>query len=76
MLDSLRVHHHKVLKAWVGERGEQIELFYLRTYSPQLNLEERHNADLKHEVGKRVPVRTKAEFITMYGAPEKLKAWH
>jgi transposase len=38
-----------------------IELFYLPSYSPQLNPEERLNADLKQEMGKRVPVRTKAK---------------
>ena len=42
-------------------RVDQIELFYLPSYSPQLNPEERLNADLKQEMGKRVPVRTKAK---------------
>ena len=32
---------------------------YLPRYSPQLNPEERLNADLKQQIGKRVPVRTK-----------------
>ena len=31
------------------------------SYSPQLNPEELLNADLKQEMGKRVPVRTKAK---------------
>jgi len=61
ILDNLRVHHSKVVKAWVAERIDQIELFYLPSYSPQLNPEERLNADLKQEMGKRVPVRTKAK---------------
>ena len=43
------------------ERKDQIELFYLPSYSPQLNPEERLNADLKQEMGKRLPVRTKAK---------------
>ena len=60
-LDNLRVHHSKIVKAWVAERQDQIELFYLPSYSPQLNPEERLNADLKQEMGKRVPVRTKAK---------------
>ena len=45
----------------MAERKEQIELFYLPSYSPQLNPEERLNADLKQEMSKRVPVRTKAK---------------
>lgn len=61
ILDNLRVHHSKLVKAWVAERQEQIELFYLPSYSPQLNPEERLNADLKQEIGKRVPVRTKSK---------------
>ena len=61
ILDNLRVHQSKLVKAWVGERKDQIELFYLPSYSPQLNPEERLNADLKQEMGKRVSVRTKAK---------------
>jgi transposase len=44
-----------------AEHSAQIELFYLPSYSPQLNPEERLNADLKQEMGKRVAVRTKAK---------------
>lgn len=61
ILDNLRVHHSKIVKAWVAERKDQIELFYLPSYSPQLNPEERLNADLKQAMGKHVPVRTKAK---------------
>jgi transposase len=61
ILDNLRVHHSKLVKAWVADRRDQIELFYLPSYSPQLNPEERLNADLKQEMGKHVPVRTKAK---------------
>ncbi len=31
------------------------------SYSPELNPEERLNADLKQAIGKKVPVRTKAK---------------
>ena len=44
ILDKLREHHSKIVKAWVAERQDQIELFYLPSYSPQLNPEERLNA--------------------------------
>ncbi|HAN56299.1 MAG TPA: IS630 family transposase, partial [Betaproteobacteria bacterium] len=43
ILDNLRVHHSKIVKAWVSDRHDQIELFYLPSYSPQLNPEERLN---------------------------------
>lgn len=61
ILDNLRVHHSKPVKAWVADRKDQIELFYLPSYSPELNPEERLNADLKHTIGSKVPVRTKAK---------------
>lgn len=61
ILDNLPVHHSKIVQAWVAQHSEQIELFYLPSYSPQLNPEERLNADLKQEMGKRVPVRTKSK---------------
>ena len=41
ILDNLRVHHSKPVKAWVEERKDKIELFYLPSYSPELNPEER-----------------------------------
>jgi transposase len=64
ILDNLRVHHSKPVKAWVEERKDRIELFYLPSYSPELNPEERLNADLKQAIGSKVPVRTKAKLKT------------
>lgn len=64
ILDNLRVHHSKLVKAWVAERADKIELFYLPSYSPELNPEERLNADLKHHIGSKVPARTKARLKT------------
>lgn len=64
ILDNLRAHHSKPVKAWVAERKDKIALFYLPSYSPELNPEERLNADLKQALYSKVPVRTK----------EKLKA--
>jgi hypothetical protein len=40
---------------------DKIKLFYLLSYSPQLNPQERLNADLKSALHKKVPVRTKAK---------------
>ena len=61
ILDNLRVHHSKPVKAWVDEHKDKIELFYLPSYSPELNPEERLNADLKNALYTKVPVRTKAK---------------
>jgi transposase len=61
ILDNLRVHHSKPVKAWALDNAEKIALFYLPSYSPELNPEERLNADLKHAITSKVPVRTKAK---------------
>ena len=61
ILDNLRVHHCKLVKAWVAERQDKIELFYLPSYSPELNPEERLNADLKQAAGSKAPARTKVQ---------------
>ena len=59
ILDNLRVHHSKPVKAWLAKHKERIEVFYLPSYSPDLNPDERLNADLKHALGSRTQVRTK-----------------
>ena len=59
ILDNLSVHHSKPVKAWLATRQDMIEVFYLPSYSPELNPDERLNADLKHALGSRVQMRTK-----------------
>ena len=59
ILDNLRVHHSKPVKAWLAQHQDQIEVFYLPSYSPALNPDERLNADLKYALGSRVQTRTK-----------------
>ena len=83
IVDNLRVHHSKLVKAWAEEHKAQIELFYLPSYSPELNPDERLNADLKYAVGSKVAVRTKAklkeatnEHMMMLSAtPERVKSY-
>ena len=50
ILDNLRVHHSKDVKAWLEENKEKIEVFYLPSYSPELNPDEYLNADLKQRI--------------------------
>ena len=40
ILDNLRVHHAKVFKKWLKQREDEIEVFYLPSYSPELNPDE------------------------------------
>jgi transposase len=63
ILDNLRVHHGKPVKAWLAKHGEQIEVSYLPSYSPELNPNEMANADLKQAVTSKAPARTKAQLI-------------
>ena len=60
ILDNLRVHHSKIVKAWVEEHQEKIKLFYLPAYSPDLNPDEYLNNDFKRNVNQeKIPVNKK-----------------
>ena len=65
VLDNLRVHHSKPVKKWVQEHKDQIELFFLPSYSPELNPDEYLNCDLKDGVHSSVPARTKPNLKKM-----------
>ena len=47
ILDNLEVHHSKIVKKWEEENKNKIALFYLPSYSPELNPDEYLNNDLK-----------------------------
>lgn len=61
ILDNLRVHHSKAVKAWLADNAEAIEVFYLPAYSPERNPDEYLNGDLKRSVHGEIPARTEAE---------------
>ena len=61
ILDNLRVHHSRVVREWLENHTEQIELFFLPSYSPELNPDEYLNCDLKAGVHSGVPARTKEQ---------------
>ena len=61
ILDNLRVHHALVVKKWLEDYREKLELFFLPSYSPELNPDEYLNCDLKAGVHSGVPARTKGE---------------
>ena len=48
ILDNLRVHHSKIVKQWVNDNKEKIEIFHLPSYSPEKNPDEYLNCDLKY----------------------------
>jgi transposase len=61
ILDNLKVHHARVVKAWLAEHSQKIEVFYLPSYSPELNPDECLNADLKAAVTSKAPARAKGQ---------------
>lgn len=63
ILDNHRVHHSKDVKAWLEKHREQIELFYLPSYSPELNPDEYLNGNLKQKVRSGIPARSQTDLI-------------
>ena len=61
ILDNLPAHRAKLVRAWLAEHKAQIEVFYLPSYSPELNPDECLNADLKRAVGSQAPARSKPD---------------
>ncbi len=61
VLDNLRVHHAKLVKAWLEKHIYEIEIFYLPAYSPGLNPDEYLNADLKAGIRSAAPARSKSD---------------
>lgn len=61
ILDNLRVHHAKLVKAWLARHADEIEVFYLPAYSPDLNPDEYLNADLKAGIRSAAPARNQAD---------------
>ena len=82
ILDNLRAHHSKPVKAWLAGRTDRIESLS-PSYAPELNPDERLNADMKHAIGAKVPVRTKPKLkaaaenhMTMIGkSPDRVRAY-
>jgi len=61
ILDNLRVHHGKIVKKWVTEHIEKIELFYLPSYSPERNPDEYLNCDLKYALSDKPAPKTQGK---------------
>lgn len=63
ILDNHRVHHSKKVKEWLEQHQEQIELFYLPSYSPELNPDEYLNGNLKQKIRSGLPARSQTDLI-------------
>lgn len=82
IVDNLRVHHSKQVKEWLEQNKERIELFYLPSYSPELNPDEYLNNTLKKSISRDEVPKTKPELdakvdIQMFmleGRPKLIKS--
>jgi len=61
ILDRLQVHRAGLVRAWLGSRQDQIEVFYLPAYSPDLNPDEGVNGDVKQAVTAKPLARSKSQ---------------
>ena len=61
ILDNLRVHHSKLTKQWVEKNTDKIEIFYLPSYSPEINPDEYLNNDLKSGIGLKQSPRNEKQ---------------
>ena len=61
VLDNLKVHHSYIVRDWLEKHKEQIEIFYLPSYSPELNPDEYLNCDLKAGVHSKAPAKTREQ---------------
>ena len=57
ILDNL--HHSRELVSWLELHKNEIEIFYLPSYSPDLTPDEHMNSDLKSALSKKTDSRTK-----------------
>jgi transposase len=58
ILDNLKVHHSKAVTAWLDKNREKIDVFFLPTYSPELNPDEYMNGELKTRMNMSEPARS------------------
>jgi len=61
ILDNLRVHHAKIVRAWLDAHKDEIEVFYLPSYAPEYNPDEFLNSDLKRSLSKKLSPHTEQE---------------
>ncbi len=59
ILDNLKVHHSKVVKEWVEKNEGKIALFFLPSYSPEMNPDEYLNCDLKQGLSAKKSPKNK-----------------
>jgi transposase len=83
IVDNLKTHHSKPVKEWLQAHSGEIEVFYLPSYSPELNPDEYLNCDMKAAVHSGIPARNEKELKTkvvshmrkLQKLPERIKKY-
>lgn len=83
IVDNLRVHHARKVKAWVASHAHDIELFYLPAYAPEHNPDEYLNNELKQKLRQRPQAGDEDELVrnvrsvlrTIQRSPERVRAY-
>lgn len=61
--DNLNVPKACAVRDWLAEHADAIEVFYLPSYSPELNPDESLNGDLTLSVAKPAPARDRDSLL-------------
>jgi transposase len=81
IVDNLKVHHAKLVTAWLDEHRRSIEIFYLPPYSPEINPDEYLNRDFKTGLQSSSRSESKGELVrkteafmnSLYQLPERVR---
>jgi transposase len=81
ILDNLKVHHSELVRNWLEKHKEKIEVFYLPSYSPELNPDEYLNNSLKQKVhsgvraqnAKQLQSKARKHMCLLQNRPKKVK---
>ena len=61
IVDNLKVHHGKIVKEWLDSHKDEIEIFFMSPYSPEINPDEYLNHNLKQNVHSGIIPHTKEQ---------------
>jgi len=57
ILDNLKVHHAIIVREWLENKQDELEIFFLPSYSPELNPDEYLNNDIKQGIHSKTIFR-------------------
>ena len=63
IVDNLKVHHARKVKAWVQSHRHELALFYLPAYAPEHNPDEYLNNDVKQKLRQEPQPDSKDELV-------------